>query len=370
MTGESFRLRRLLCSLPLIALGCSGTAAPGVNAEQLDRAIDLEARKLIDQRLSDCFVIGVVQQGRTYVRGFGGRPTGASPPDGRSVFQIGSLTKLFTVATLMSLAADGVVSLDDDLNSTIGGRFELAPAAGAITLRQLASHTSGLPRVPRSLMSLPRDDADPYRGLSPEIVFRYLRTAEGLGRPGSQDYSNYGVGLLGHVLEAMTGASLEQLFQSRILAPLAMSSTFMTPQEGPIDPLIPGVSEQGMATPAWRFGALAGAGALCSTVNDLLAFVQASLSSSGNLGPILQAMRQERGPKGARLGWFAPTIFDRMAGNKGILWHNGRVGGYASYLSVDIARQTGVVLLSAKSAEITMPGIMVTKVVRDYQRAP
>ena len=81
-------------------------------------------------------------------------------------------------------------------------------------------------------------------------------------------------------------------------------------------------------------------------------------------------MRQERGPKGAQLGWFTPTVVDLMAGNRGILWHNGRVGGYASYLSVDIARQIAVVLLSAKSAEITTPGVMLAEAVRDCQREP
>lgn len=356
MTHEMFRTRRLLCSLPLAALGCSPGSA---DAGDVGQAIDREARKIVDQGLSDRFVVGVVKAGRTHVRGFGD-----ARPDGGSLFQIGSLTKLFTAATLMSLVEEGTVSLDDDLARCLGGRVPLAPGAGAITLRHLASHTSGLPPVPRPLMALPRDDADPYRGLNRDVVYDYLATAEGLRPPGRFDYSNYGMGLLGHVLEDRTGSSLEALLTSRIFAPMSMTSTVMTPLEGPVAALVPGTSQEGAPAAIWRFGALAGAGGLCASVKDMLAFVEANLDTAGVLASVLLRMQRERGPNGARLGWLEPSLVDQMAGNGGIIWHNGRVGGYAAYLSIDVARRTGVVILSARSAEITTAGVMLARAVR------
>lgn len=366
MTSGRFRMRRLLLSLPFVAVGCSADASREADTADLAPAIEREAEKIIDQGVSDSFVVGVVRQGRTWVRGFGDRPPAGEPRlDGDSVFQIGSLTKLFTVATLLSLVRDGVVSLDDDLARLLGGQTRLSPAAGKITLRQLASHTSGLPPIPQPLMALPRDDADPYRQLTREAVYGYLATPEGLRSPGRVAYSNYGMGLLGHVLEDRAGASLAQLMTTRILGPLSMTSTFTTPLEGGAGTLVPGVSQEGSPTPAWRFGALGGAGGLCSTVNDMLAFIQANLATDGPLKPILDAMRRERGPGDAMLGWMAPSIIDRMAGGRSMLWHNGRVGGYASYLSIDPVHRTGVVILSARSAEITMPGAMLTRAVRE-----
>lgn len=366
MTSDAFRARRLVISLPLMALGCSADVAPTANGSDLEGAIDREAGKLIEQGVSNCFVIGVVKRARAYAIGFADPRLSPTPnPDGNSIFQIGSLTKLFTVATLLSLAEDGIVSLDDTLTQSLGDQIQLSPCAGAITLRQLASHTSGLPLVPQMLMALPRDDADPYSQLSREAVYDYLRTAEGLRPPGRIAYSNYGMGLLGHILEDRAGASLEHLMATRILAPLSMSATFMTPHEGPAMSLVPGVSEGGVRAATWRFGALNGAGGLCSSVNDMLAFIQAYLTLDGPLASLWRAMEHERGPNGARLGWMPPSIVDRIAGNRAIVWHNGRVGGYASYLSIDVAQRTGVVILSAKSAELTMPGVMLTRAVRE-----
>lgn len=370
MTARDFHLRRLLLSLPIAAFGCSADVAGDTGGSDLEQSIDREAQKLIAQDISDCFVIGVVAGGRSWVRGFGDRPlNGTAPPGGETVFQIGSLTKLFTVATLLSLSEDGLVSLDDDLARLLGDQVRLSQRAGAITLRQLASHTSGLPSIPAPLLALPRDDSDPYSRLNREAIYGYLGTAEGFRPPGRTEYSNYGMGLLGHVLEDTAGASLERLMTARILAPLSMGSTFMTPGTGSARGLMPGRSEDGKPAPAWTFGALAGAGALCASVNDMLAFIQANLASEGPLALVLGTMLRERGPNGARLGWMAPSVVDRLAGNRSIVWHNGRVGGYASYLSIDLAQRTGVVILSARSAELTMSGVMTTRRVRENARS-
>lgn len=365
MTGGAFHLRRLFLSLPLLATACSPGRGGDADGVDLEQAIDREAGKMVSQGVSDAFVIGVVKQGRTWTRSYGDRPlNGAARPDGDSVFQIGSLTKIFTVVTLLSLVREGLVSLDDDLTRVVGDRVPLSTAAGAITLRQLASHTSGLPPIPASLMMLPRDDADPYSRLTREDIYRYLATARGLRPPGRVEYSNYGMGLLGHVLEDRAGASLEQLMATRIFAPLSMSSTFMTPLGASARSVVPGASEAGDPAPIWRFGALGGAGALCSTANDMLAFIEAVLTADGPLDPVWSAIRRERGPNDARLGWMAPSPVDRIAGNRTIIWHNGRVGGYASYLSIDVAQRTGVAILSARSAEITMSGVMLSRAAR------
>lgn len=359
----------------------------------LAAAVDADVARFMRRGPPRALVVGVIKEGRTWVKGYGrvgGQGLGekaqeheaAVLPDGRTSFQIASVTKVFTASLLQLLADEGVVGLDATLQALIGATVPLAPSAAGVTLRQLATHTSGFPSVPRAFEAEIKRRVgakdlmrDPYSHLGPEAIFGYLATAEGQRRSGRFAYSNYGMGLLGHVLERVAGRDLEALMHEKLLAPLGMAATRFTPSAGMDARRAPGLDARGAPTPLWTFASLAGAGGLHTDADDLLRFVAANLGPAPPGAEALAASLcrahapQARGDTG--LGWMRPTFIDRWFGNRGVVWHNGMVAGYAAYLSIDPAAREGCVVLCAQGVDITMLGVMLTRHVRTQAwRAP
>jgi len=343
----------------------------------LEAVIDKEAARHVRADATHALVIGVFKDGAAFVKGYGTTSAAVNtPPDGATVFQIASLSKLFTASTMQILADEGVLGTDTTLGEAIGDIAELSPAARAITLRQLATHTSGFPRVPQVLVDEATAAAgetdlmlDPYVHLEPERMFAYLANADDMGASGSFDYSNFGMGLLGHVMEHVTGEDLETLVTEKLLAPLGMADTAITLAPSLTERLAQGHDKGGAPVRIWTFTALAGAGAFASTVDDLLTYVAANVAGEGALAGTLAKMRAPQPGGKSCIGWMQPTFLDRLAGNRTAVWHNGMVGGYASYLSVDAASGTGVVMLSSRALDLTMLGTMLTRRVRTQSRS-
>ncbi len=206
----------------------------------------------------------VVRDQDTAAGGFGG----AGP---RTIFQIGSVTKVFTALLLADMAERGEVHLSDPAASYLPG-----PAGDGPTLADLATHTSGLPRLPRGLLrSALLHPRDPYARYPPARLVRDAGRALRAGSPGSHyAYSNFGFGLLGYLLGQAAGTPYETLVTRRICVPLGLSdTTFAAP--GP--PRAARGHRRARPVPDWRLGALAGAGGLYSTAADLARFLRACL---------------------------------------------------------------------------------------------
>lgn len=316
-------------------------------------------------------VVGIYKNGKTYIKGYGniGRDS-QTVPDGATVFQIASVSKLFTASTLQVLCDEGVVNMDSTLSELIGDTYPLSPKVQNITLRQLATHTSGLPRVPKSLMkqlsSTMSDEEvmkDPYNHFGSETIFAYLKTAEDTGKSGGFEYSNYGMGLLGHILELKTKQPLETLLAQKLLTPLGMNNTAITLTPSMQAHLAQGYTEDDKPAQLWTFKSLAGAGALNSNVEDMLKFVRANIENSP-ISPSLKKMHAPQIKGDTGIGWMQAGTIDKWIGNNGMIWHNGMVGGYASYVSIDTQAKTGLVVLSNKAVDVTMLGMMLTHTVR------
>jgi CubicO group peptidase (beta-lactamase class C family) len=235
-------------------------------------------------------------------------------------FEIGSITKTMTATLLASLVGDGVLGLDDEI-----GRWLDAGPQGDITVEQLATHTSGLPRL---APNQPTDEENPYRDFTAERAEEGLRAAERTPDAG-HEYSNFGYQLLGLVLERASGQRYRDLLAERLLRPLAMSHS--------------GVGGAGRGTrltghaagkPAghWDF-ALPGPGAVEATIGDLARYLSACLTPPG--GPLGTAIRLCQQPR-VRIG-------DQAAGGlawiitDGLLFHNGGTGGFTSSMTIDQA---------------------------------
>ena len=218
-----------------------------------------------------------------------------------------------------------------------------------ITLQDLATHTSGLPRLPSNLA--PKDPANPYADYSVEQLYQFLSSYQLTRDIGSQyEYSNLGGGLLGHVLARRAGMDYETLVRSRICEPLGMKSTGIALSAEMKARFAVGHDQALGAVAYWDLPTLAGAGALRSTANDLLAFLAANLRyTKSPLAPAMAAMLTARRPTGVAgleigLGWHIST----KDGHE-IVWHNGGTGGFRTFVGFDPKSRVGVVALSNTS---------------------
>ncbi len=338
----------------------------------LEAAIDAEVDKTMRSGLFPGLVVGVYKDGGIFIKGYGTvNKEMVVLPDGTTIFQIGSLSKLLTAALLQTLCDEGVVSMEATLGELIGGLMPLSPSVRSVTLKQLVTHTSGFPSIPKSLgakvTSMAGKDnllVNPYSYLEPKFLFEYLATAEDKRAPGRFEYSNFGMGLLGHVLEVVTGENYETLVVKKVLVPLGMNKTAITLTPEMKDGLAQGYTAKGASTGVWTFTSLAGAGAFYSNTENMMRFIQANFEEVGATSQSLWKMREPQFSGDAGIGWMQPGFLDRFFGNRNIVWHNGMVGGYASYLSIDAETKTGVVILTNQASSVDMLGMMLTRQVR------
>lgn len=334
----------------------------------LQAAIDREAGKFQRQAQVPGLVIGVYKSGRSFIKGYGAV---APTPDATTTFQIGSISKVFTATLLQLLCDEGVVGMDATLGELIGRSMPLSPAARQVTLRQLATHTAGFPSIPKPLEAKAIEAAgaadpmaDPYSHLGPQHVFDYLATTPDKKGAGRFEYSNFGMGLLAHVLEVVTGKDYESLIAEKILVPLGMQGTGITLTAEMKARLAQGHTPKGAPSGIWHFAALAGAGAISSHAQDMLRFIQANVEEDGPLWRSLARTREPQFEGVTGIGWIQPRFLDRFFGNGRIVWHNGMVGGYASYLAIDAAAKTGVVILTNKAIAPDMLGMVLARQIR------
>ncbi len=301
------------------------------------------------QRPHAGLVIGVYQQGRGNICGFGEvSASQTNPPDGQTLFELGSITKVLTGVTLAQLANAGVVKLSDPISMYLPPGVVAPQKNGvAITLEQLATHTAGLPRLPPNLAYTGTNAANPYARYSASDLYQSLATVTLSAVPGKKsDYSNYGFGLLGHLLALNTGLPFETLVKQSVCDPLGMTDTVIQLSTEQRNRLSPGHNPAGQVVPNWDMDALAGCGAFRANARDLLAFIAANVAT--NHAPIYQALAEARKNHfkqlagGIGLGWQISQTVDKRV----IHWHNGGTGGYYSFLAFDREHQVGVVLLS------------------------
>ena len=235
------------------------------------------------------------------------------------------------------------------------------PVPGPITLEHLATHTSGLPRLPPGLLRCAlRHRADPYRDVTTEDLLDALAATRPWSAPGARvRYSNFGAALLGEALSRRTGRSYAQLVAERITGPLGMPDTVVQPRPDQKERRAVGHSRWGRAVPDWHLGAMPGAGALYSTVPDLLALLRAHLQPDGTALPEALRLVQQPRVRSNRwlhvgLGWLLSPV---RSSDQTALWHNGRTGGFSGYVAVVPAAGAGVVVLADRAGPVERAGV-------------
>lgn len=312
---------------------------------------DETIRRLLAERLRRNgvgVVVGVIGPGGRRVVAGGRSGAKGVALDGDTEFLIGSVTKAFTTLLLADMVERGEVGLDDPTSKYLPAGVAMPRRGRSITLRDLATHVSGLPSMPTNFDL--DAEPDPYSAYTVEQLHAFLSGYVPERAPGEQwAYSNLGVFLLGRLLANGVYADYETLLKERVLEPLGMHDTAITPTPGQLRRLAPGHDRYLQPVQAWEMKVMQGSGSLYSTVDDLLTFVSAYLGYLDS--PLKAAMARqwaERSPvrDAQALGWGISRVDGRE-----IVGHRGGKEGYRSAVVFDPKTRTGIVVLANARTE-------------------
>jgi D-alanyl-D-alanine-carboxypeptidase/D-alanyl-D-alanine-endopeptidase len=356
----------------LILTGCNKDESSGPEFNNLEEEIEYLVGKYVKMGAA----IGIIDKNQNTQELYFGTISGknSNPPNGHSIFEIGSITKTFTTAILAQMILDGKISLEDRVEYYLPGDEVSMPywENTAITIEHLATHSSGLPKTPRdSDQPLPHgyDPYDPYAAYTTPYVYDYLTNyCDLLFEPGTQySYSNTAMGLLGHILGMIDSSSYEELVTREIFEPLGMQETSLFLNEDQVTRLAPGHDDRLDSVQNYFANDIfQGAGFIKSTLGDMLIYLKAQMGLMGT--PLQDAMamtHQSYFHVGGvtyddREGYYDLSIgltwhIDLLPEGYTFHWHGGRTNGYMAYMAFDLAALTGVVILCNQS----YPGVII-----------
>jgi CubicO group peptidase (beta-lactamase class C family) len=350
----TFRFATAVCAFLLLTM--SATTQGRLPS---DSAVKAMLQQLVDGHGIRGIVVGLLDEAgtrRVFARGNPGPD--ARSLDAESVFEIGSMTKVFTGILLADMVRRGQVEPADSVADLLPPGTRVPARNGKmITLLSLTTHFSGLPLMPTNLA--PANPENPFADYSVRQLYEGLSGYVLQRDPDDRfEYSNVGVALLGHVLALRAGTTYEALVSDRILRPVGMSHTAVTVTPWMKDHLVRGHNSAGNPVANWDFPTLAGMGGLRSTMNDLLAFAAANLSSE-DTGLTLAMRMSHRGlrqigegveypglPSAFRQARVGFNWFISRPGERRITWTVGLTSGYSTFLGLDLEARRAVVVLT------------------------
>ncbi len=356
---------RLVGGVCLMTMLCAGPA----RAQPVAAVVDSVTGTLADDHPGGG-VIGLLRGDETSVHPFGAVDSTGTRPTAQTIFEIGSITKTFTGLLLAERIERGVLRPRTPVARLLPDSVTVARADSVgnatMTLTHLATHRSGLPRLPSNFKAVMDSRRDPYAAYGDSALYAFLDDYT-LSRGGgaAYQYSNLGMGLLGHLLAQRADTTYAALVRRRIADPLGLFDTRVHLSDEQTNRLAQGHNRLGLPASPWHFEALAGAGGLRSTPADMLAYLRAcraALRSASDPAPArFRALRRTLTPQGnteqenTRIGFgWHETVRD---GHR-ILWHNGGTGGFRSFVGLNRATGRGVVVLvsAAVSSETVDKG--------------
>lgn len=321
------------------------------------KKLPTEIEKVIQERVdggySVSIVVGVLDENGSKFYNYGRRAKNCTQDvNENTIYEIGSITKVFTSLILADMVEEGELSLDDPIDKFLPRELKIPLRNGKkITLKHLATHTSGLPSMPENFA--PTDLRIPYVDYTVGDMYDFLSHFTLTRDIGAQyEYSNLGVGLLGHILASKSNMTFEQLVVERICNELGLINTTisLTPQQ---QTLLAKGHVGDIEVTNWDFLAFAGAGALRSTASDMLTFLSAEIGlKESRLYSVMEKTQIAYASGGITglemgLGWHIHKKFDSE-----IIWHNGGTGGYHSFIGFEKKNKKAVVVLSNSADDI------------------
>ena len=360
----AFGMRRIsLIGMATIALALVCAPAPPARAEiaAATRArIDEIASAPVAHGEAPAIMLGVISGNDRMIRSFGETALGSGVrPTATTEWEIGSITKTFTAMLLALNVQRGVVRYDDPLQKYVPDSVSVPSYHGRpITLLDLATHTSGLPKDP---------DLSGVRHLDTATMYQRLEAYQLTRAPGREfEYSNWGFALLAHALMRATGDDYQNLVEREICGPLAMVDTRidLTPQE--VARQAQGYSPEGFPRPhdnvTWP--AFNGAGALRSTMDDMMRYLAYNMGQTKTPLDTLLPDLQKRWHRAGRAGTAAGLAWQMVpirGTNNTVIWKNGAVSGFFSYIGFIRETGTGVIVLANRKVSVGRIGMQILR---------
>ena len=332
-------------AVALTALAHTADAQRVLPADSVIRAV-VSGR--VDSGRNAGIVVGLIDaDGSTRWMSYGRGP-GSAAFDDHTLFEIGAITGTFTATLYADMVAKGIVRHNQPVAELLPPRTVVPSRAGrTITLWNLATHTAGLPQTPADVA--PVDPTNPRAGFDEARLTAFLSRYTLPRDIGTAfEYSPLGMGLLGHALASRMGVPFEQLLADRVLRPLRLDETAITLTPEARTRLAPGHDSTGKPVEGGDHAALPGAGALHSSVHDLLRYLATNITPLGS--PVAAALRYTQRlhfqtdvpTRAIGLGW------QRIVSSSGdtLVTHGGVTAGYASFVGFDPRRRVAVVVLS------------------------
>ena len=291
-------------------------------------------------------ILGVMEaDGRVKIVSVGSSGNDGKPINKNSIFEIGSITKVFTSVALVEMVRQGDVKLLDPVSTYLPDTVKVPSKENTqIKLIDLSTHSSGLPRLPSNMPI--SDPSNPYFDYTYEQLYAFLSNYKLKRKIGHKvRYSNLGFGLLGHALSNANGTSFHDLITEKVLTPLDMRFTGvkLTPQMQSL--IVKGHNKKGIAVSLWDLPTMAGAGALRSNMTDMLKFLAANISEPDT--KLIKSIHETHSPqlkisnkKNIGLAWGIGKDQPILIG------HSGGTGGFSSLIAFDPKKKVGLVLLS------------------------
>lgn len=321
---------------------------------QLPKEIQDNIHQRMEYGYNPSIAIGIIDSSGTTFYSFGKADLEIGEAvDENTIYEIGSISKVFTGWMLAEMITEGKMNLDDPIEKYLP-TIKVPDYQGVkITLKDLSTHYSSLPRLPDNL-DLTKDLSNPYANYDGKALLEFLEKYKLTREPGTvYEYSNYAVGLLGYILAKENGMSYEELFKEKIGKKLGVKNTTITLSEVQKKNMAMGYMDDTVVS-NWDFDALAGAGAWRSNVNDMLQVLAAHLKLEGNdLTPAAQLTQELHMDNGTKMGLGWHFYKDD------IRWHNGGTGGYRSFCGIDVKKNRGVVVLTNSSSGVDDIGLKI-----------
>lgn len=332
---------------------------------EITKIIDYDTE--IDYKSTPGFAVAIIDGDSSFVFGFGSsHPENEMALDGKSIFEIGSVTKSFTASLITILAEHNILSLDDKVNDHLATQY-INPRLSDLTVNDLLTHFSGLPKLPKYIGSKQKDPQNPYadytkvdlrefyRSFIPEDKIEFI-------------YSHVNYGLLEIIIENATGSDYESALNSFLLKPLRMTNTYIHKSEDSGRAITFGFDRAGRQTKSWDFASFGASEGLKSNLEDLILFTRAHLGTTDsgldnilalNHEPEVQTHYNDRIYAGK--GWH---IFNQKK-NFNIMTHSGKTYGHRAYISFIKETKTGVIILSNSSVGTEDLGLLILRMIND-----
>jgi CubicO group peptidase (beta-lactamase class C family) len=327
-----------------IAVNC-WLGVPFASSQNLtEQWVEKAAGPLVENRIVDGLSVGYIEGEHYGIVHLGSSSPAGKKADNLTLYEIGSVSKVFTGLLLADAVVRGEIDLHAAANVANPAGIQLPSRDGrSIEWVDLSTHRAGLPRLPGNLLAA--DSTNPYRDYNSKQAAAFLNPYQLPRQPGnSQEYSNLGVSVLGYLVARNAGKPYEQLLRERIAEPLRMTDCTVSLSSEQKKRLATPHDRFGSATSLWTFADLPGAGGIHATMRDMMRFAKAQLTPpTGKLGDAIelawkQHTKADASGPGMGLGWM-------VAGDGQTRWHNGQTGGSHSALFINRELNCAVVVL-------------------------